>query len=142
MEIIAKLGITVDKNSVKTYYVTRAYQTRHGNGPMTNEGMDISYIKENPLETNINDGFQGEFRKSPLDLDLLKYAVECDGYHNPLSRKNIVITCLDQVPEDIPVTIGGKLETVKFNEIGSYCGINFKFPCYSDTGYQFTVENC
>jgi adenylosuccinate synthase len=141
MEIINKLGITVDKNSVRTYYVTRAYQTRHGNGPMTNEGMDISYIKENPLETNINGGFQGDFRKSPLDLDMLKYAFECDRYHNPLSRKNIVITCLDQVPEAIPATIRGDLGTVNFKEIGKYCGINFKFPCFSDTGYQFTCDN-
>lgn len=141
MEIINKLGIVADKKSVRTYYVTRAYQTRHGNGPMTNEGMDISYIKENPLETNVNDGFQGVFRKSPLDLDLLKYAFSCDRYHNPLSRKSIVTTCLDQVPEVFPVTIQGKLETVKFNEIGRYCGINFKFPCYSDTGYKYTAEN-
>ncbi len=143
MEIIKKLiYVPVDKNNVRTYYVTRAYQTRHGNGPMTNEGMDISYIKENPLETNTSESFQGEFRKSPLDLDLLKYAFECDRYHNPSSRKNIVITCLDQVPEEIPVTINGVLTKVDFKYIGHYCGINFKFPCYSDTGYQFTADNC
>jgi adenylosuccinate synthase len=126
---------------IQTFYITRAYQTRHGNGYMTNIGMDTSYIKENPKETNV-EGFQGEFRKTVLDLDLLKYAFECDKYHNPVSRKGIVITCLDQVPENIPVTIGGNLCTVKFNEIGKYCGISFKYPCYSDTGYKFTIENC
>ena len=139
-ELINKYNLPCD--DIQTYYVTRAYQTRHGNGYMTNEGMDTSYIKENPKETNV-DGFQGEFRKTVLDLDLLKYAVDCDRYHNPtgVSRKGIVITCLDQVPENIPVTIGGVLTSVKFNEIGRYCGINFKYPCYSDTGYQFTVDN-
>jgi len=143
IEIINKYGIFIDKKNLKTYYVTRAYQTRHGNGYMTNERLDTSYIKENPNETNINECYQGTFRKTVLDLDLLKYAVECDKYHNPISRRSMVITCLDQVnPEAIPVTKKGKLITVNFNEIGSYCGINFKFPCYSDKGFQYTLENC
>lgn len=128
-------------SSATTYYVTRAYQTRHGNGHMTNEGLDTSYIKENPNETNIM-GFQGKFRKSVLDLDMLKYAVECDRYHNPdvFSTKKIVITCLDQVPENIPVTIDGNSGTVKFEDIGDYCGIKHKFPVYSDTGFQFNND--
>lgn len=128
-------------SSASTYYVTRAYQTRHGNGYMTNETLDATYIKNNPKETNVM-GFQGEFRKSVLDLDMLKYAVECDRYHNPdiFSTKKIVITCLDQVPEDIPVTIKGDLGTVKFEEIGHYCGITHKFPVYSDTGFQFNND--
>ena len=141
IEIIKKLGIEPNYKNITTYYVTRAYQTRHGNGPMTNELHDTSYIKVNPLETNVNDGYQGVFRKSPLDLDMLKYAVECDEFHNPYSKKAIVITCLDQVPENIPVTIGGNSGTVDFKEIGKFCGINFKYPCYSDTGYKFTIDN-
>jgi len=140
IELIQKYNLPVD--NATTYYITRAYQTRHGNGYMTNEGLDTSYIKENPNETNIM-GFQGEFRKSVLDIDLLKYAVNCDGFHNPynFSKKKIVITCLDQVPEQIPVTIDGKLGAVKFNAIGTHCGIAYKYPCYSDTGYQFTLDN-
>jgi adenylosuccinate synthase len=140
IEMIRKIGIPIENNTIRTYYITRAYQTRHGNGYMTNEGLDTSYIKENPNETNVA-GFQGEFRKTVLDIDLLKYAVNCDGYYNSIGRKSIVITCLDQVPDDIPVTINGELGTVKFNAIGNHCGIPFKFPCYSDTGYQFTVDN-
>jgi len=140
-ELIKKYNIPV--SDATTYYITRAYQTRHGNGYMTNEGLDTSYIKENPNETNIYN-YQGNFRKSILDLDLLKYALSCDRYHNPVtqSKKKIVITCLDQVnPEAIPVTINGQIETVKFNRIASYCGIAYKFPCYSDTGYQYTIDN-
>ena len=141
IELINKYNLYA--NNVTTYYVTRAYQTRHGNGYMTNEGLDTSYIKENPNETNIINGFQGEFRKTVLDLDLLKYAVECDRFHNPdsFSKKKIVITCLDQVPKNIPVTIDGDLKTVKFNKIGTYCGIAYKYPVYSDTGFQFTMDN-
>ena len=140
IELINKYNLYA--NNVITYYVTRAYQTRHGNGYMSNEGINTNYIKENPNETNV-ECFQGEFRKSVLDLDLLKYAVECDRFHNPdsFSKKKIVITCLDQVPEDIPVTIGGDLGTVKFNGIGTYCDIGYKYLVYSDTGYQYTKDN-
>lgn len=141
IELINKYNLYA--NNVTTYYVTRAYQTRHGNGYMTNEGLNTSYIKENPNETNVNIGFQGKFRKTVLDLDLLKYAVECDRFHNPdsFSKKKIVITCLDQVPENIPVTINGDSGTVKFNEIGTYCGIAYKYPVFSDTGFQSNDDN-
>ena len=128
-----------NSNYIDTYYVTRAYQTRHGNGAMTNEDLDISYIKENPLETNISTGFQGKFRKSVLDLDLLKYAIDCDKYHNLYSHKNLVISCLDQVPDEIPVTQDSKLETFKYNFIAHRLGFSNPdsiFPCYSDTGYK------
>jgi adenylosuccinate synthase len=135
IEMIRKIGIPIENNTINTYYITRAYQTRHGNGYMTNEGLDTSYIKENPNETNV-EGFQGKFRKSVLDLDMLEYAIDCDEFHNPMSRKSIVITCLDQVPENIPVTIGGELTTKTFKEIARYCDINIEYPCYSDTGYK------
>jgi adenylosuccinate synthase len=136
IEIINKLGITINERNVDTYYITRAYQTRHGNGPMTNEGMDISYIKDNPLETNVNDGWQGVFRKSILDIGLLRYAFDCDNYNNPKSRKNVVVTCLDQVPDKVPVTGigGGKLITVDATAIGSCIGIPKQFSSYSDKG--------
>jgi len=73
--------------------VTRAYQTRHGNGPMTNEHIPND-IKNNPYEENFDTGIQGEFRKTILDLDLIKYAINKDGYiknHNFI----LAITCLD-----------------------------------------------
>ncbi|MFA5366362.1 MAG: adenylosuccinate synthetase [Dehalococcoidia bacterium] len=142
LEIIKKHGL--DNRPLYTYYVTRAYQTRHGNGPMTNNGFDISYIKDNPNETNTDESFQGEFRKSVLDLDLLKYAFECDKYHNPISLRGIVITCLDQISDinAIPVTINGELTTIKIDEIGRYLGIPFKFPCFSEEGFQETVTKC
>ena len=140
IEIIRKIGIPIENNTINTYYITRAYQTRHGNGYMTNEGLDTSYIKENPNETNVK-GFQGEFRKTVLDVDLLEYAIDCDKFHNPIGRKNIVITCLDQVSEEFPVSFDGKLITTNYIGIGTLTGIKNIYPCYSDTGYQFTVDN-
>ncbi len=141
LEILKKHGLS--GKPVHTYYITRAYQTRHGNGPMTNEGLDTGYIKENPNETNTSESFQGEFRKTVLDLDLLKYAVACDMYHNPISKRHLVMTCLDQITNarEIPVTIQGQLCVKNISEIGRYLGIPFKFPCYSDEGYQKTIDD-
>jgi adenylosuccinate synthase len=141
VEILKKHGLS--GKSIHTYYITRAYQTRHGNGPMTNVGMDTGYIQNNPLETNTSESFQGEFRKTVLDLDLLKYALDCDNYRNPVSRRSLVITCLDQIKnaEEIPVTIQGQLCLKNISEIGEYLSLYSIFPCYSDEGYQKTIDN-
>jgi len=88
------------------YLVTRAYQTRHGNGPMTNLGIPHC-IKENPYEKNDYKGFQGEFRKSLLDIDLLKYAVDRDDYIRKTVNKKLVITCLDLVEDSHSFTARG-----------------------------------
>ena len=134
VEFIRNNGLT-DK-SIETYYVSRTYQTRHGNGPMTNEGMDISYITPNPIETNVDTGYQGVFRKSVLDYDLLKYALRCDLHHNPDSKKMIVFTCLDQVNESIiPVTKGGVLQSLYPTQLGNWLGIFNVKVSNSDKGF-------
>lgn len=140
IEIINKLPLFEGDKLIDTYYITRAYQTRHGNGYMSNQEMDISYIKENPNETNVAN-FQGIFRKSVLDLDLLKYAIECDRYHNPKSKKNLVITCLDQITDHkaVPLTLNGKLITMTPKKISEHLlgnGMERCYPTYSDTGYS------
>lgn len=87
------LGKEVD-HQFDLWLVTRAYQTRHGNGPMTNLNYDFP-IKKNPYEINNDQTFQGKFRTSILDLDLLKYSLhKNEKIHNHLN-KHLVITCLD-----------------------------------------------
>jgi adenylosuccinate synthase len=120
---------------IKVFYVTRAYQTRHGNGYMTNEGLNTSYIKENLLETNINHGSQGIFRKSVLDLDLLKYALSCDAYNSTNIQSHLVVTCLDQVPEKFPITIDGELHNFDYEQIKESLDIWNVIPSYSDKGF-------
>ncbi len=93
------------------YLVTRAYQTRHGNGPMTNENLPHK-ILPNIYENNSDSSFQGKFRTSILDADLLLYAIKKDDYINR-ARKCLVITCLDLVEENYLMTINGKLESFK-----------------------------
>lgn len=87
----------------ESYLVTRAYQTRHGNGVMTNTHLPHN-IKIDPDETNKNNRFQGEFRVSLLDLDLIRYAI---WKHKSVYRgsfKNLVITCLDHIENEYRFT--------------------------------------
>jgi adenylosuccinate synthase len=77
--------------------VTRAYQTRHGNGPMAAE---IPHdIPSNPCEENYDNGPQGKFRTGLIDLDMLRYAVKKDPYLR-CRQPVVVVTCLDLVEKD------------------------------------------
>jgi adenylosuccinate synthase len=103
-----------NRNPISTipeiFYVSRAYQTRHGIGPMINEGKRSELtdrILKNPNETNILHEWQGEFRKSILDLDLLQYALHSDENFSFHCLKTLVLTCRDQVGLSIPITTLG-----------------------------------
>lgn len=89
------------------YYVTRSYQTRHGAGPMTNEDWPV-VLQNNENETNVTHKWQGSFRTSHLDADLLSYAVQCDSMYSAGLRKNLVITCLDQHGDLIGISDKGE----------------------------------
>ena len=89
-------NIDVDKET-EFYLVTRAYQTRHGNGPVGDE--PFSPIETAHKEHNIYSDNQGAFKTRVLDLDLLDYALTIDEKisKHPAGKKNLVITCLDHL---------------------------------------------
>lgn len=95
-----KLGSDHIKNSVaEIFYVTRAYHTRHGAGPIGTREIN-DHIKTNYYETNKANDLQGNFRTNILDLDLLAYSYRNDS--NKLDEsvtKNLVVTCCDVVTE-------------------------------------------
>lgn len=86
-------------NNYELFLITRAYQTRHGNGFMTNENVPHNII-DNPLETNKENTYQGKFRKTLLDVSLLEYAMKKDDYIKKAPYKSLVITCLDHIVND------------------------------------------
>jgi len=83
------------KGMVKTYAVTRAYSTRHGNGPFVKE--ENSLIKLNPDETNVTNKFQGRFRRGWLDVHLLDYALREGIFKHINLDVTLVVSCLDHV---------------------------------------------
>ena len=126
------------------FLITRAYQTRHGNGPMTNENIPNN-ILINPLETNITNEYQGVFRRSLLDLDLLKYGINKDDYIRNCPNKNLVITCLDHVLDEHRFTYQGKivnsLSGQEFVEkISNILGIKNVYTSYSDESINLTKQ--
>jgi len=121
-------------NIIDTYYITRAYQTRHGNGFLSNEDLDNSIIKINPLETNVDTGYQGKFRRSILDYNQLKYAISCDKYYNKYSNSNLVITCTDHINGKIPITINGDIKYLSPTEISNWLKTDSCFTSNSDKG--------
>lgn len=86
-------------SAIHRHYVTRAYLTRHGEGPFPN---DIPF-KEKPInyaeETNVFNINQGPFLKAPLDIQLLDHAIGYDHTENQYGTRNTLhVTCMDQCP--------------------------------------------
>lgn len=100
---------------IEMYYVTRNYSTRHGSGWMSNEKE--MHLKNNEEETCVFNEYQKELRFGNLDYDLLNYALQLDAAYTFSTKKNLVVTCLDQTENSFQL---GKLKT-KFEKIyGSY----------------------
>lgn len=94
-----KNNFRVIKSTDEYWYVTRAYHTRHGNGPFPCEPIKEKHFKFTHQEDNKTNSFQGEFRTGLLNLDLLLYALEKDFIGRKLVFKpiNIVVTCVDNL---------------------------------------------
>lgn len=107
-----------DLEEPNVYYVTRTYQTRHGNGPMSAESLKPS-LCNNENETNITQKWQGNFRIGALDLGLLDYALACDSRvqlsHKMNLNANLVVTCIDQTSPTFTVVEPDQHINPKFN---------------------------
>jgi adenylosuccinate synthase len=92
---VNKLGM--EYNDIEIFYITRCYQTRHGNGWVSNDNNIV--LQNFYSETNETNDWQGNFRVREIDYDLLEYSFKIDDiYSENVENKNIVITCLDQRP--------------------------------------------
>lgn len=131
----------IAKHKPEVFLVTRAYQTRHGNGPMTNLNIPHN-IKLSKYEHNISNKFQGDFKVSVLDLDLINYAFIKDEYIRENQYNNLVITCLDNI-EEYKYTRNGKLykakDEVEFIYAIKRCGV-FKKVYLSRTPFTNKLE--
>lgn len=96
----AKLGSKLQH--LEVLYVTRAYATRHGAGPLEREGCWHGCTVEDP--TNVENSWQGPLRSAPLDLDVLASRIVQDMewplsyYSNALF--GLVTTHLDAATEE------------------------------------------
>jgi adenylosuccinate synthase len=88
-------------SEVEVFYMTRAYLTRHGSGPLPFELKQIPY--PNIIDaTNVPNMHQGALRFAWLNLDLLQQAIFLDledARDELVVRPNLVVTCMDQLDD-------------------------------------------
>ncbi|MEO5929217.1 MAG: adenylosuccinate synthetase [Candidatus Kapaibacterium sp.] len=97
--IASDAGIT----ELDVIYVTRAYATRHGAGPFPTEDSGMLF----PDPTNVPNEFQGNLRFGALNLDLMKEAIDRDAIADLILHRRLAITCIDQMPESVPIRLHG-----------------------------------
>ena len=95
--------------AAQVHYISRAYHTRHGAGPLPHEAPVALINTEH--ETNQLNDYQGAFRTGPLSVELLRYALACDATHAAGLGRHLLITCLDQLPGGrLPCWHDGRLQ--------------------------------
>lgn len=115
------------------YYISRTYQTRHGAGPMSNTDL-IPELQNTEDETNVYNEHQGNFRISALDLDQIQYALQCEMQHSAEVKKNLIVTCLDQLKDNtVLFTIGGRAYTTSVEEMIFNISENFSTVLISNS---------
>jgi len=113
LSIATEAGI----KEISATYMTRAYATRHGAGPLPREAKDengngkINWAEVVDL-TNAPNNWQGIIRQAPLDVDLLASTIQKD---TGLSKRSVVklsaslgVTCLDQVKDEAEIYLQGR----------------------------------
>ena len=80
----------IHDGEIHNFYVTRTFQTRHGNGPLKDEFENDVYD-----ETNGYNKFQGRFRGGPLDVDRVSECIKDDVNINNIDSYDIVLTHMD-----------------------------------------------
>lgn len=120
-DITPRNALRMVKKIDEIYLVSRVYQTRHGNGPMTNVEHPISLVNTEK-ETNELNKYQGEFRVSILDLDrLIRAKTEgIDKVVQPSTHINLVMTCADQLSS---YRVSSSGEIMSFDDVGKF--VNF-----------------
>src|SRR5215510_1541502 len=96
-------------------YVTRAYLTRHGAGPLPNEVPKLAFA-DVVDPTNKPNPWQGTLRFAPLDLDLLSTTIADDLSDAAATaievEAGIGVTCVDQIRSGAELVKSGVKATI------------------------------
>lgn len=127
LTIAAEAGI----DEIAPRYMTRAYATRHGAGPLPHEIPDADgngrIFWANVVDlTNAPNGWQGTIRHAALDLDLMRDTIDrdialADGTGIQIDA-SIGVTCLDQLQGKTYVGDGGRLRCIDVDDVADAFG--------------------
>ena len=116
-------------------YVTRAYTTRHGAGPLDRSDSEIANRHNIVDNTNIKNDWQGELRFAPLNLDTFNSITNKDflNYAPRGSKKVTTVTCLDQLDGNSRLIEYGTTHYVSANSARERAHEKFDFGSYGPT---------
>ncbi len=106
---VAALAKDAGLDHLRVNYITRAYMTRHGAGPLPHELGALPYPRIVD-ETNILNAYQGALRFGWLDVDLLAATIkhDLDRHVSDIHLEyGLAVTCMDQVDGDFNFIKGG-----------------------------------
>jgi adenylosuccinate synthase len=120
VDIALEAGI----GEIDVIYMTRAYGTRHGAGPMPHEiGTTPPGFAEVVDKTNVWNDWQGNIRYGLLDLDGMKDVIGRDldrvSRCDVICRPSIGITCLDQLKAPVDMVLTGEPVTLDIDDVDS-----------------------
>ena len=97
---VLALAADVGIEGLDVTYMTRAYLTRHGAGPLRNERKSLEFA-EIVDPTNRPNAWQGTLRFAPLDLDVLRETIAADLSDAEgaaiAAKASIGVSCVDQI---------------------------------------------
>jgi adenylosuccinate synthase len=103
-------------------YLTRAYLTRHGAGPLPNEAPGLAFA-DVVDRTNLPNPWQGTLRFAPLDLDFLRTTIADDLGDAAATGievdAGLGMTCLDQIRSGAEVVTSGVRATLPKARLGT-----------------------
>jgi adenylosuccinate synthase len=130
--IAAEAGV----DAIEAIYVTRAYATRHGAGPLPG-GADALEAFDIVDPTNAPNAWQGRMRYAPLDVDRLAGAIAADLALVRSSAlrigRSLAVTCLDQARGKAPVLIGGELVYLAPEAVAPELGRRLDLPLHAES---------
>lgn len=118
LKICAEAGL----ESLEAIYITRAYATRHGAGPLPYSSDQLNDF-EVVDPTNQPNAWQGAMRYAVLDLDGLAAGIAADnrtaGAGLITVSSALFMTCLDQARDQAPFRQGGVIKHLAPNRLAA-----------------------
>jgi adenylosuccinate synthase len=134
---VLELCRVAEIKSLEAWYVTRAYFTRHGAGPLPYETYFDPAAYRIEDKTNVPHPFQGTLRYAPMCRAALWTRIN-DDYAHRLSgpmrvTRHMAVTCTDQVVGSFPYMADGYLRkaALSYKEMALFLGAGTSGVIYS-----------
>jgi len=131
---------------VTAWYLTRAYTTRHGAGPLPYEQAWAPPGFEDP--TNRPNAFQGTLRLAPLDATALAERIQQDRQRSTpwLAGRTVTtgisVSCLDQMGETTPLAEGAPIATTELGQhVSRIVGAEHRLESWGPTRETVRIDH-